>query len=330
MTTTPLSVDANALSFVDGKVVRHATLEAALAAIRRDAPTWIDLRGRTADAERLLGPEGLGLHPLVVEDIFADRERPKLEEFDDYLYVLVHAPRVVPDAGHEILALTELDLVLGESYVLTHHGGDAQAVAAVREDLERGNRGLHRGIAYVFHAILDRCVDDFVPVLDELDDRIDQLETDVLSADAGVLPRIFAYKRQLQQLRRVSIHQKELLHRLGRGEFDRIPQALVPFFRDVYDHFVRVSDLTDSYRELVASVMEAHLSVQSNRMNAIMKQLTLTATLFMPLSFVVGFYGMNFEHMPELHLRGAYPALVLVLIVIVISMLTFYRRKGWI
>jgi magnesium transporter len=330
MTARPVSVGTTARSFVDGRSVHHATLDAALAAIQRDEPTWIDLQGRSPEAERLLGPEGLGLHPLVVEDIFADRERPKLEEFDEYLYVLVHAPRLVSDGGNELLALAELDLVLGASYLVTHHAGDAQAVSAVLEDLERGNRGLQRGIAYVFHAILDRCVDDFVPVLDALDEKIDRLETDVLSAADDVLPRIFAYKRQLQQLRRVSIHQKELLHRLGRGEFDRIPTALVPFFRDVYDHFVRVTDLTDSYRELVASVMEAHLSVQSNRMNAIMKQLTLTATLFMPLSFVVGFYGMNFEHMPELHVRWAYPALIAVLVGIVLSMLAFYRRKGWI
>jgi magnesium transporter len=330
MTSPTLSVGATAQSFVDGKAVHHASLKDALAAVRREEPTWIDLQGRTPEAERLLGAEGLGLHPLVIEDIFADRERPKLEEFDEYLYVLVHAPRLVSERGEEVLSLAELDLVLGASYVLTHHGGAAPAIAAVREDLERGNRGLYRGVAHVFHAILDRCVDDFVPVLDELDEKIDRLETDVLSGADDVLPRIFAYKRQLQQLRRVSIHQKEVLHRLGRGEFDRIPQALVPFFRDVYDHFVRVSDLTDSYRELVASVMEAHLSVQSNRMNAIMKQLTLTATLFMPLSFVVGFYGMNFEHMPELHVRWAYPALVAVLLGIVVSMLTFYRRKRWI
>jgi magnesium transporter len=331
METRASAVGATARTLVDGKVVTHATLDAALAAIRRDEPTWIDLKGRTPEAEWLLGPEGLALHPLVIEDIFADRERPKLEEFEEYLYVIVHAPRVVKEGPNEMVALTELDLVLGDAYVLTHHGGESQAVNAVREDLDRGTRGLQRGVAYVFHAILDHCVDDFVPVLDRLDEAIDQLETDVLETNGDdTLARIFSYKRQLQQLRRASSHQKEVLHRLGRGEFDRIPQALVPFFRDVHDHFVRVSDLAESYRDLVASALEAHLSVQSNRMNAIMKQLTLTATIFLPLSFVVGFYGMNFEHMPELHLKWAYPAVIGVLGTIVVLMLAFYRRKKWI
>ena len=173
-------------------------------------------------------------------------------------------------------------------------------------------------------------VDDYLPLLDRMDESIDALEQEVLS-DSGddVLARIFAMKRKLQQLRRVGVHQKEVLYRLGRGEFDEIPEPLLPFFRDVYDHYVRVNDLADSYRDLLSATFEAHLSVQSNKMNAIMKTLTLATTVFMPLTFIAGVYGMNFEHMPELKSPRAYPIVLAAMAAIALVIMLFYRRKRW-
>jgi magnesium transporter len=315
----------------DGALVRHSTLEAALAAVRADKPTWIDLLGRNADNDRLLGADGLDLHPLVIEDIFSDNERPKAEEFGEYLYVCVHAPAYVPADDHrDTIELVEMDIVTGDSYCLTHHRLPSPAIDAVIEELERTGRGLRRGAAWIGHTVLDRLIDDYMPLLDRLDEEVEGLENRVLTGvQEDVLPRIFANKRQLQQLRRVAVHQKEVLHRLGRGEFARIPEALTPFYRDVYDHFSRVHDLAESYRDVISSAMEAYLSVQSNRMNAIMKTLTLTATIFLPLSFVVGYYGMNFEHMPELHTRWGYPLVIALLVTVVVGMLALYRRKKW-
>jgi len=314
----------------DGALVRHKTLDDALAAIRAEKPTWIDLLGRCPENDHLLGPQGLDLHPLVIEDIFSDNERPKAEEFGEYLYVCVHGPASVPDEDPETIDLVEMDLVTGDSYCVTHHRLPSRAIDAVIEELERTGRGLQKGAAWIGHAVLDRLIDDYMPLLDRLDEEVEGLENTVLSGtQEDVLPRIFQSKRQLQQLRRVAVHQKEVLHRLGRGEFSRIPEALTPFYRDVYDHFARVHDLAESYRDVISSAMEAYLSVQSNRMNAIMKTLTLTATIFLPLSFVAGFYGMNFEHMPELHSRWGYPLVIALLVCIVIGMLMLYRRKKW-
>lgn len=315
----------------DERLVEHATLADALAAIRAGKTTWIDLLGRTDENEALLGPDGLAIHPLIIEDVFMDCVRPKIEDYHSYVYVLFHAPSATPrDADPETLDLVEIDILLGQHYVVTHHAQSSKALEAVWKEVIRSQRAIRRGSAWVAHAVLDHVVDDYIPLLDRLDDEIDVLEHEVLSdTGADVLQRIFAIKRQLQQLRRVSIHQKEVLYRLSRGEFDEIPEQLVPFFRDVYDHFVRVTDLAESYRELIAGTFEAHLSVQSNKTNAIMKTLTLATTIFMPLSFIAGVYGMNFENMPELKKPAAYFGTLIFMCVLAIFILLVYRRKKW-
>lgn len=315
----------------DEQLVEHTTLDSALAAIRAQKPTWIDLFGRTEANERLLGPNGLEVHPLIIEDVFMDCVRPKIEDFTDYVYVLFHAPSATPrDADPETLDLVEIDILLGHHYVITHHAQGSKALDEVWKEVNRTQRAIRRGVAWVAHAVLDHVVDDYIPLLDRLDDEIDVLEHEVLS-DTGtdVLKRIFAIKRQLQQLRRVAIHQKEVLYRLSRGEFDEIPEQLVPFFRDIYDHFVRVTDLAESYRELIAGTFEAHLSVQSNKTNEIMKTLTLATTIFMPLSFIAGLYGMNFDNMPELRRPYAYFGTLIFMVVLAVTILLIYRRKKW-
>lgn len=315
----------------DEQVITHETLEDALSAIKAGKPTWIDLLGRSEENERLLGPGALEIHPLIIEDVFMDCVRPKIEDYREYVYVLFHAPASKPrDDDPDTLDLLEIDILLGQTYLVTHHAQSSKALDDVWNEISRSGRAIKRGAAWLAHAVLDRVVDDYLPLLDRLDDEIDILEHEVLS-DTGkdVLQRIFAIKRQLQQLRRVSVHQKEVLYRLSRGEFDEIPEVLVPFFRDIYDHFVRVTDLAESYRDLIAGTFDAHLSVQSNKTNAIMKTLTLATTVFMPLSFIAGVYGMNFEHMPELKKPWAYYAVLATMGVVALVILLIYRRKRW-
>jgi magnesium transporter len=329
--TTESSGSFRAMSWAD-EVVVHASLAEALAAIRAGKPTWIDLHGRSEANERLLGTEGLEIHPLIIEDVFMDCVRPKVEDYRDYVYVLFHAPSSRDQDGNpDSLDLLEIDLLLGQSYLVTHHAQPSLALESVWTEVQRTGRAIRRGTPWLAHAVLDRVVDDYLPVLDAMDANLEALEQEVL-ADSGadVLQRIFALKRQLQQLRRVGVHQKEVLYRLSRGEFDEIPEPLLPFFRDVYDHFVRVTDLAESYRDLVSSTFEAHLSVQSNKMNAIMKTLTLATTVFMPLTFIAGVYGMNFEHMPELKKAWAYPAVIASMGLIAGAIMLFYRRRRWI
>jgi magnesium transporter len=299
------------------------------AAVAAKKTIWIDLEAQTPETDALL-VETLALHPLTIEDVWSDRPGPKADEFPGYLYVCAHT---VKREGDELLP-HDVDLVLGSTWVVTHDTTDA-TTGPVREEVLRSPRLLTRGAPWIAHALLDRLVDAYLPLIDVFDDDVCALEDDVL-AKAGtpegnaVLGRILGLKRALQALRRISVHQRELLLRLARGELTAFPHELLPYLRDVHDHFVRVGDLADSYRDLVTSALDAYLSVQSNRMNEIMKTLTLISTVMLPLTFIVGLYGMNFAHMPELKWTYGYPfALGLMAAVAVVSFLWF-RHKRWI
>jgi magnesium transporter len=292
---------------------------------------WLHLLANTPVSSGLL--EGtFAIHPLVIEDIWADRALPKLEAFEEYLYILVHGVRRDSDATK--LALLELDVVLGRNFVITHHQGLSRSVEAVVSELARSPRILRKGAPWVVHALLDHLVDHYLPLIDDLDDEVNDLEDRVLDTagsdqHAAFMTRIFDLKRTLSSLRRVAVHQREILLRLSRNEFDQVPAESAPFFRDVYDHFARVTDLAESYRELVSGAFEAYLSVQSNRMNEIMKTLTLISTIMLPLTFVAGVYGMNFEHMPELSWHYGYPFALLIMAAIGASILAWFRVRRW-
>jgi magnesium transporter len=236
-------------------------------------------------------------------------------------------------ARHEKLKTVEVDVVIGPNWLVTH---DPAGLVSddVGTELDHSPRLLVRGVAWLAHALFDRVIDGYMPVIDQLDFEIEQLETDTLDnagtrRGADVLTRILAFKRRLQDLRRMGVYQREILLRLSRGEFDEIPNEALPFYRDVYDHFLRVNDIAEGYRDLVASALDAYLSVQSNRMNEIMKTLTLMSTVMMPLTFIVGLYGMNFKHMPELDWVWGYPGAIAVMAAVATGILLWFRRRGW-
>ncbi len=289
---------------------------------------WVDLEKHEPELDALL-TESFGLHPLTVEDIWLDRSGPKADAFPTYLYACAHAVRRDKDE----LALRELDLIVGETFIITHDQ-TGSTTALIHDELERSPRLLIRGPAWIAHAILDRLVDAYLPIIDAFDDEVETLESDVL-AKAGtpegtpVLERILSLKRSLQALRRVAVHQRELLLRLARGEFEVFPKESLPYFRDVHDHFVRVGDLADSYRDLVTSTLDAYLSVQSNRMNEVMKTLTLISTVMLPLTFIAGVYGMNFDHMPELKWPLGYPFALAVMATVAFGAVMWFRHRRW-
>ena len=316
---------------LDGDKLRTTTDPAEIrAALADDLRIWIDLERQTPEATALLA-DVLKLHPLTIEDIWADRSRPKIDDFDDYLYVIVHG---IGAAKHDKLQSVEIDVVIGPNWLVTH---DPAGLVSddIGTELDHSSRVMAKGIAWLAHALLDRAVDQYMPVIDQLDAEIEQLENEVLDragtpSGRGVLARILSFKRRLQELRRMSIHQREILLRLSRGEMDEIPAEALPFYRDVYDHFLRINDIAEGYRDLVTSALDAYLSVQSNRMNEIMKALTLMSTVMMPLTFIVGLYGMNFKHMPELDWVWGYPTVIGLMIVVVSAILLWFRHRGWI
>ncbi len=292
---------------------------------------WLDLEERTLASDQLLA-ETFKIHPLVCEDIWLDRSVPKIDRFDDYLYVIVHGVR--RGSAPMKLDLWVLDIVVSKSFVITQHRDRASAQAA-RELVERIPALLDKGTYWVAHALIDRVVDGYLPLIDEFGVGIETLEREVLEKagtpddDHKLMPTLFALRRSIQQLWRITPHQLDVLGRLARSEFDEIPNGAIPYFRDVNDHFVRVAQLTESYRDVVANTMDAYLSLQSNRMNETMKRLTMISTLLLPLTFIAGVYGMNFHFMPELSWKYGYPFALGTMAVIATTILIWFKKKRW-
>jgi len=318
-------VTIHALIFDEARAV-EAGLPEARAAIGKARLVWIDAEGRSPEVEELL--RELQIHPLTIEDIFETGTTPKVEDFGRYLYIRAHGV-AVPAEGPYQLRKEELDIVIGSGWVFTHHGAGTSACSEVREELQRLGRALDA--SRVAHLLLDRLVDDALPAMDAIDDAAEELE----KASVEPVPRrnlvaqVLALRSALHRFRRTAVHQREVLLRLARGEFAAIPKEQLPFFRDVYDHASRLADLADEARDLLGGVLEAHLSMVSNRLNEVTKVLTMTATVFLPISFIASVYGMNFENMPELHWRWGYPAVLAAMALTAGGLLLWFRRRGW-
>jgi magnesium transporter len=216
--------------------------------------------------------------------------------------------------------------------VITYHHDTFRSIHNVKQLLRTSPVSCQRGPAFLLHQILDQVVDFYSPVLDDFDDRVDRLEQEIFDMkrpNNQILAQIQDLKRGVLRLRRISTKQMDILLRMSRGEFSLIPDEMRPFYRDVYDHLVRVVDLSESYRDLIGGSLDAYLSVVSNRMNEIMKVLTIFSAIMLPLTFIAGIYGMNFDNMPELHSRFGYYGTLVMMGVVAIGMLIFFWRRGW-
>ena len=291
---------------------------------------WVDMDSPTVADERVL-LDVFKFHPLTVEDCRENRHYPKIEEFPGYLYFIVHGVRA--DTSPDRFNTIELDGFLGKNYVITYHHDTFRSINNVKQLLRTSPILCRRGPAFLCHQILDQIVDFYSPVLDDFDEHIDQLEQEIFTLkqpNNEILSQIMELKRGVLRLRRISVKQMDVILRMSRGEFaNLIPEDMRPFYRDVHDHLTRVVDLAESYRDLLSGALEAYLSVISNRMNEIMKVLTIFSAIMLPLTFIAGVYGMNFDNMPELHSRYGYFATIAVMILVALVMLFFFWWRGW-
>jgi len=291
---------------------------------------WVDMEAPTAEDEKILR-DVFHFHPLTIEDCHENRHYPKIEEFPGYLYLILHGVRA--DTSPDHFNTIELDAFLGPNFVITYHHEFFRSIANVKQLLQTTPVVCRRGAAFLLHQILDQIVDYYSPVLDDFDERIDQLEDDIFTLKSPsnvILAEIMDLKRGVLRLRRISSKQMDVLYRMSRGEYSLIDQPMLPFFRDVHDHLVRVTDLAENYRDLISGALEAYLSVVSNRLNEIMKVLTIFSAVMLPLTFIAGVYGMNFENMPELHSRYGYYAVWAIMVIVAVGMLSFFWKRGWI
>jgi magnesium transporter len=298
--------------------------------LARNEYFWLDLTSPSKEEVERLG-EIFGFHPLTLEDTVKFHQRPKLDDYQDYMFLVFYGAREEP--GDPADLLREVHLFVSGAYLVTVHHEPIPILEAERAKIE--SQTLHSE-QFVLYKVLDGLTDSFFPLLARMDDELDGLEDAVLADPSDEqLQRIFGLKRQLVALRKVVTPQRDLLAR-GIDEIAELPGLILDerdYFRDVYDHVIRISDLIDSYRDLLSGATDLYLSTISNRQNDVMKQLAVVGTVFLPLSFITGFFGMNFGWLVQHGIAPTWTFWVLgigSMVATGIALLVFFRRRGWI
>jgi magnesium transporter len=276
----------------DGRVSKTDQVDTAWLADGSAATVWVDLAAPTPDESRLLS-EVFGFHELAVEDAMQESHHPKLEAYDDYLYVILHG--IDFEASRHQFATHDADFFVGPNYLVTVTDGTSRTIPETQAICQRNARLMAEGPMALLHRVVDTMVDHYRPEVDKLEDRIDELEASVFESGEtrATNQAILALKRDVASLRRIILPQRDVLGRLGRREFPQISAEVSYRFRDVYDHVVRLADDALLFHDRLAAILEAHLSNVSNRLNEVMKILTIFSVIFMPMTVLTGLYGMN-------------------------------------
>ncbi len=298
--------------------------------VKRESLTWVDIQGLgDIDLLRKIG-KVFGFHDLLLEDVVNVPQRPKVDEYEKHVLFVTRMLKLRDDGE---LDREQLSIVVGSNYVVTFQERYGDVLDPVRKRIEIGRGPIRKsGADYLAYAILDTVIDAYFPILEEIGDRLEAFE-DVVMRDTSsrVLRDLNDLKAVLLILRRLVWPQREALGQVCRGkDMPLIHAKTVVYYRDTYDHCVQIAEILEQYRELAGGLVNTYLSVASNRMNETMKVLTVMASIFIPLTFIAGIYGMNFENMPELRSPMAYPVILAVMVLIAGGMLWFFRRKGWI
>ena len=289
---------------------------------------WIEVNGLGDEAGLRRIADVFGIHALALADVVNVPQRPKADSYEGHDLVIVWMAQLGADEDCE---LDQVSFVIGPSWVISFEERSEDVFDPVRSRIRGGALIRQMGADYLAYALVDTLIDGYYPVVEAVGDELEALEEDAVHRPIrSTLARIHTVRRAILTLSRHMRQHREALNGLARGESPRVGPAVRVYFRDAHDHAVQINEVLESYRELAVSLMEVYLSSVSNRMNEVMKVLTVISTIFIPLTFVVGVYGMNFHHMPELSLRWAYPALWVGMLSMAASMWLFFRRRGWV
>ncbi len=290
--------------------------------------TWVDVEG--LGDEQVLREIGdiFGLHPLALEDVVHVPQRPKMESYETHEFIVT---QMVMLADGRTMETEQVSLFLGRNFVLTFQERPGDCFDPVRDRIRRG-KGVSRkrGPDYLAYALLDAIIDNYFPALEVFGERIEALEDQVVANPSlKTIHGIYEVKRDLLALRRCIWPQRDAIGSLLRSESELISPPVRIYLRDCHDHAFQMMDVVETYRELAMGLVDVYLSSVSNRLNEVMKLLTIMSTIFIPLTFIAGVYGMNFAFMPELHWRWAYPAVLGVMAAATLGMLVYFKRRGW-
>jgi magnesium transporter len=283
---------------------------------------------KPTDEESYVLTHDFKFHPLAIEDVISEKSQTKIDDYERYLFLVFNLVDYI--GREEGLKISELDFFLSKNALVTVHYDEHRIFDYLYSRMQRGDQVISHGSDYVFHAVIDALVDNYNATMDIFEYESDQIEEDVLGDfDQDTLKSIFTLGRDIVELKRIVRPQREVVYRLSRQRFDLVSENLTAYFSDIHDHLVRINETADAHREIVNSSLQVYYSKVSTKTNEIIKVLTLLTALFIPPTFLVGLWGMNFRFMPELsHPYGYFVALGLMLCIMV-GMLIFFKKKDW-
>lgn len=304
------------------------TTEDAFKFVDEDSITWFNIDGLSNVKEIEKLGEHYELHPLVMEDIVNTGQRPKVEEYEDYLFIV--AKMLYYKNGN--IENEHISMIVGKNYLLTFQESDGDVFDPVRERLETGKGRIRgRSTDYLMFALLDSIIDNYFLVIDDISDRIEEMEASLFinKPNDNVTQEIQDLKQTILRIRRSVFPLREVVSRLEKMDTRLIENSTINYIRDLHDHIIQISEHIDIYREMIWGLMDLYMTTISNKMNEVMKVLTIMASIFIPLTFIAGIYGMNFEYMPELQWEYSYFVLWGVMIIIFFLMIYYFKRKKW-
>jgi magnesium transporter len=294
-----------------------------------DAIQWLDVTGlHDTESIKLIAAQ-FDLHPLSVEDILHTGQRPKMEEFDHYLYFVLKMMQYDPAA--KVIRSEQLSIVMGDSFVLTFQEQPGDTFTPVRERIRKKRGRIRRSRNdYLTYALLDTVIDNYIAAIERLGEEIEELESDIIDdPDQNVLAKINLFKREINYLRKTVRPAREFILQFSRLDNDLIQDSTIPFLKDLLDLSTQSVEIIETYRDILSDYLDIYNTGINNRLNDIMRILTIFSAVFIPLTFIAGIYGTNFEYLPELHYRYSYFIFWGVLILIAVLMLRFFRKRNW-
>ena len=309
--------------------VEQASVDACVPYRDKPTVTWINIDGvHNAQVLEKLG-DCFGLHRLVMEDIMNTDQRPKIEDYGEYLYIVL---KMLSDGKSGEIVTEQISIVLGANFVLSFQEGvEGDVFNMVRDHLRTGKGRIRKMKAdYLAYALLDAVVDNYFVILEKFGDKIETIETELIKNPMqATVQKIYHLKREMIFLRNAVWPLREVVNAINKRESPLVQEAILPYLRDVYDHVIHIIDSVEIYREMLSSMLDLYLSSVSNRLNEVMKILTVISLIFMPLTFIAGVYGMNFKYMPELEWRYGYFFALSLMLGISLLMLLYFKRKKW-